>query len=301
MKCQSCGSELVEATGPCSRCGEQAWEADGTLGNPGEEGADSESEALSFEPVLSIGDPGALVVAQSVLRGAGVEFVVRGDGVQDLFGAGRLGFGFNPLTGPAVLAVASRDVDRARELLSELVDEGPSEDGESMRADAGTGAGASDGGEGDPSGSGASREGAELPTPGELTVFRSLVLVHVLLGVLRRRLETGFDLLPWSLIEEIDRFLEPNPLWETFADLMPAVFVLHLASEIGLLATWGPARKVYAGLWIWWLLSLYLGPAGVDFGGDAALRLIERLLGGVILAFCFYGPVARAFTARRRS
>jgi hypothetical protein len=41
--------------------------------------------------------------------------------LQDLFGWGRVGAGYNILTGPAEFAVRSDDADRARQLLHDLV------------------------------------------------------------------------------------------------------------------------------------------------------------------------------------
>lgn len=301
MKCQSCGAVIAGATGRCPRCGERASGADDAQGTIGQGRAGPEPEGLGFEPVLSTGDPGILALAESVLRGANVPHVVRGDGLQDLFGAGRLGTGFNPLAGPAVLEVSPSDRDRVRELLSELVEDESFEDGEPVEADDGSDDEARRGSNGEPSSPGALQEAADGPSPVEQAVFRTLVLVHVLVGALRTRLETGFDRLPWSLIEEVDRFLEPSPLWETFADLVPAPLVLHWVSAIGLLAFWNPARMVYAALWVWWVLSALFGPVYLDFGGDAALRLVDRLLGGAILGFSFFGPISSAFTARSRS
>jgi hypothetical protein len=40
--------------------------------------------------VLTTGDPGVLAVAQSLLEGEEIDCLVRGDGLQDLFGLGRI-------------------------------------------------------------------------------------------------------------------------------------------------------------------------------------------------------------------
>ncbi len=58
-------------------------------------------------------------IAKSLLQSADIPFVVEGDGIQDLFGAGRLG-AYNPVTGPAALRVAPQDVDDARAVLADL-------------------------------------------------------------------------------------------------------------------------------------------------------------------------------------
>ncbi len=70
--------------------------------------------------VLASGDPGLMAVAKSLLRSADIPFLVQGEGVQDLFGVGRIGSGFNVVTGPARLQVGAGDADDAREVLADL-------------------------------------------------------------------------------------------------------------------------------------------------------------------------------------
>ena len=70
-------------------------------------------------PVLATGDAGVIAVAQSLLEAEKIDFFVRGDGLQDLFGLGRM-TGFNFAMGPAEFLVRSGDADRARELLDSL-------------------------------------------------------------------------------------------------------------------------------------------------------------------------------------
>ena len=75
---------------------------------------------LDLVTVLASGDPGLMAVAKSLLRSADIPFLVQGEGVQDLFGVGRIGSGFNVVTGPARLQVGADDADDARELLADL-------------------------------------------------------------------------------------------------------------------------------------------------------------------------------------
>jgi len=70
--------------------------------------------------IFETGDAALTVVVKSILEGEGIDYLVRGEGVQDLLGAGRLSAGFNYLTGPARFMVRRADEERARELLSEL-------------------------------------------------------------------------------------------------------------------------------------------------------------------------------------
>ncbi|SRR6266550_1696325 len=79
--------------------------------------------------VLATGDAGLIAVAKSLLEAEEIDYFVRGDGLQDLFGLGRIaGYGF--ATGPAEFLVREDDADRARELLAGLI---PSDDRDSSR------------------------------------------------------------------------------------------------------------------------------------------------------------------------
>ena len=75
----------------------------------------------SDEPVtvLETGDRALLAVAKSLLEDANIPFFAKGEGIQDLFGAGRLG-GFDPITGPVELQVSADDAAEARSVLVEL-------------------------------------------------------------------------------------------------------------------------------------------------------------------------------------
>ena len=70
-------------------------------------------------PVLATGDAGLIAVARSLLEAEKIDYFVRGEGLQDLFGYGRL-TGFSLVVGPAEFLVRAEDADRARELLNGL-------------------------------------------------------------------------------------------------------------------------------------------------------------------------------------
>jgi hypothetical protein len=70
--------------------------------------------------IVETGDAGLTALVKSILESEGIDYLVRGEGVQDLLGAGRLSAGFNYVTGPALFMVRRADEERARELLSEL-------------------------------------------------------------------------------------------------------------------------------------------------------------------------------------
>lgn len=79
---------------------------------------DEQSDELVV--VLSSGDKARLALAKSLLESADIKYYVVGEASQDLFVDGRLGFGYNPLTGPATIRVAAEDVDAALSVLSDL-------------------------------------------------------------------------------------------------------------------------------------------------------------------------------------
>ena len=70
-------------------------------------------------PVLATGDPGLIAVAKSLLDGEEIDYLIRGEGLQDLFGLGRA-TSYNFAMGPAEFWVRADDAERARELLEGL-------------------------------------------------------------------------------------------------------------------------------------------------------------------------------------
>jgi hypothetical protein len=109
MFCPECGAEYREGIDRCAEC-------DVALGD--EPPPQPEVEFVDFVPVLETGDPSLLLVAKSVLESAGIRFCARGEGVQDLFALGRMGTGFNILTGPVRLEVEPDRAEEAKDLLA---------------------------------------------------------------------------------------------------------------------------------------------------------------------------------------
>ena len=117
--CPDCDVTLVdEPPGPSRKPRKQrpaTAASDSTAG-----GADwSTAEPGDLVTVLRSADSGLLAVAQSLLRSADIPTLVRGEALQDLIGAGRIG-GCNIVTGPAELQVRPEDAADAREILREL-------------------------------------------------------------------------------------------------------------------------------------------------------------------------------------
>lgn len=68
--------------------------------------------------VLATGNKAQIDVAKTVLDSAGIKYIIKGENSQDLFAAGRFGAGFNPLIGPVLIQVQSKDYADAKQLLS---------------------------------------------------------------------------------------------------------------------------------------------------------------------------------------
>lgn len=73
--------------------------------------------------VFETGNEAIVAVVKSLLDEAQIKYLAQGDGVQDLFGVGVIGTGFNPITGPVVFQVMPEDAEYARELLKDVKDD----------------------------------------------------------------------------------------------------------------------------------------------------------------------------------
>lgn len=75
--------------------------------------------------VFKTGHHGTIAVIKSILDEAKIEYSVKGEGIQDLIGAGIFGVGYNPITGPVEFQVLEENAEYARELLSGVKDAPP--------------------------------------------------------------------------------------------------------------------------------------------------------------------------------
>jgi hypothetical protein len=110
MFCPRCGAEYSWDVMVCPAC-----DVDTVDKLPGPE----PTPDADLVKALVTGDAGLIAVARSLLDAEGIEYLLRGDGLQDLFGFGRL-TSFNYLVGPAEFWVRAEDAQRARELLKDL-------------------------------------------------------------------------------------------------------------------------------------------------------------------------------------
>ena len=73
--------------------------------------------------VFATGNEAIVALVKSMLDEAKIRYLAQGEGVQDLFGVGVLGTGFNPITGPVVFQVMPENAEYARELLKDVTDD----------------------------------------------------------------------------------------------------------------------------------------------------------------------------------
>lgn len=111
MRCPNCGREYAwRGAAACPACN-----ADLVDRPPGPPPA-PDTELIA---VFTSSDAGLIPLARSLLDAEGIEHLVRGENLQDLFGLGRIG-GFNVVVGPAEFLVRAEDAPRARDLLASL-------------------------------------------------------------------------------------------------------------------------------------------------------------------------------------
>lgn len=70
--------------------------------------------------VFETGSEAVVAVVKSILDEAKIKYLAKGEGVQDLFGVGVIGTGFNPITGPVEFKVMPEDEEYAKELLKDI-------------------------------------------------------------------------------------------------------------------------------------------------------------------------------------
>ncbi len=105
MICPECGSEYREGFTHCNDC-------DVDLVEPLEEEPDAQ-----LIKVWSGTNPAILPLVESLLDEAQIEFMKKGESIQDLFAGGRL-LGLNPVVGPVEFWVRSEHAEQAIELLA---------------------------------------------------------------------------------------------------------------------------------------------------------------------------------------
>ena len=108
MFCPKCHSEFQEGITTCVDC---------EVGLVKHRPVEDKPEYVSFVTVYETGNPAIISFAKSILDSENIRYNMKGDGVQDLFGGGRIGTGFNPIFGPVQIQVDEKEASLARELL----------------------------------------------------------------------------------------------------------------------------------------------------------------------------------------
>ena len=114
MICPQCESEYRSGFTVCADCAVPLVQALGPEAEPTPDG--------ELVRVFETADATLIPVVRSLLEGAGMEVLVKGESVLDLFALGRLG-GLN-VVGPAEFFVSPNDAEAARLLLSDFTDAG---------------------------------------------------------------------------------------------------------------------------------------------------------------------------------
>ncbi len=112
MFCPTCGDEYRSGFTRCSDC-----DVDLVANAPADRQA---PEPFEMATVLETGDQSLIAVAKSVLDSAGIPCIARNERLQNLFGWGTVGTGFNVAMGPIRLQVLKEDESDARQMLTAL-------------------------------------------------------------------------------------------------------------------------------------------------------------------------------------
>jgi hypothetical protein len=75
--------------------------------------SERDPDPLDLVTVFASGNPVLIATAKVALQSAGIPFLIKGEGVQDLIGLGRLFGGLNLAAGPVQIQVERRDADDA--------------------------------------------------------------------------------------------------------------------------------------------------------------------------------------------
>ena len=116
MVCPQCGEEYGWDVMVCPVCDVET--VDRLPGPP-------PAPDIALVPVLVTADAGLIAVAKSLLDAEEIDYYVRGEGLSDLFGFGRI-TAYNYVVGePPAFLVRVEDAQRARELLAALTPDPP--------------------------------------------------------------------------------------------------------------------------------------------------------------------------------
>jgi len=110
LYCPRCGIEFREGFSKCSDCNIDL------VSDP----PSFEQETIEWRDMVTIkiiDDQSFLMVAKSIIESAEIPFFTKNEGVQELFGFGRVGTGFNIAAGPIEIQVPKEYAEEALTLL----------------------------------------------------------------------------------------------------------------------------------------------------------------------------------------
>jgi len=111
MFCPKCRYEYREGIAECPDCAVKLID---------KLSPEPEPQYQELITVLATSDQAELLMAKALLEDAEIDFFAKGDGIVDLFGAGRLGF--NPVVGALEIQVRPEDVEDAKVILFDLIE-----------------------------------------------------------------------------------------------------------------------------------------------------------------------------------
>jgi len=111
MFCPKCGAEYIEGIYLCADCQEPLI---------AEDPPKNKKDYIKFVTVYETGDANLILFIKSIFESENIIYYLKNEAVQDLFGAGRLGAGYNVLAGPVEVQVDVRCVEKAKELLAQI-------------------------------------------------------------------------------------------------------------------------------------------------------------------------------------
>src|SRR5215212_10340674 len=111
MICPQCGSEYREGFTRCADC-----DVELVVPPPPPE----VEQPVELVKVYETGNAAVIPLVESLLEDAEIEYMTRSEGIQDLFGAGRMGSAYNYIVGPVEFHVREDAADEARTLLATL-------------------------------------------------------------------------------------------------------------------------------------------------------------------------------------
>ena len=119
MYCPKCKSEYREGFFECANCHISLVEH-----LPKEPESElPKIENVELVTVFKSGSTIRIAIAKSILNGANISYFAKGEIIQNIFGAGTIGTGYSTLVGPIQIQVEQSQLEEAKDLLSDLIQE----------------------------------------------------------------------------------------------------------------------------------------------------------------------------------